>query len=120
MIGGGGTAPAEQTNVPTSTVDQYMFINSVLDMLKSIAKANGTYFQGTQSFNSSNPWPSSGIVFVDTVDGTNLTCTAPGPGQTCTPSKNDMASVSVSAAGGMPPLNAWLIVNGSINYSANP
>ncbi len=116
---GGGTAPATQQNVPTSTVDQYMFTNSDLDMLKSIAKANGSYFQGTQTFNSSNPWPTSGIVFIDTVPGTNLTCTAPGPGQTCTPSTSNLASVSISGAGGMAPLNGWLIVNGSITWSGN-
>ena len=114
-ITGGGTALATQTNVPTSTMDQYMFTSSDLDMLK----ANGSYFQGAQTFNSSNPWPSSGVVFIDTVDGANLTCTAPGPGQTCTPSASDMASVSISGAGGMPPLNGWLIVNGSINWSGN-
>jgi hypothetical protein len=118
-IQGGGTAPAEQTNVPTSTMDQYMFTNSDLDMLKSIAKANGTYFQGNQTFNSSNPWPSSGIVFVDSVDGQDLTCTAPGPSQTCTPATSDMAAVSISGAGGMSALNGWLIVNGSINWSGN-
>ena len=118
-ITGGGTALATQTNVPTSTMDQYMFTSSDLDMLKSIAKANGSYFQGAHTFNSSNPWPSSGVVFIDTVDGANLTCTAPGPGQTCTPSASDMASVSISGAGGMPPLNGWLIVNGSINWSGN-
>ena len=118
-ITGGGTALATQTNVPTSTMDQYMFTSSDLDMLKSIAKANGSYFQGAHTFNSSNPWPSSGVVFIDTVDGANLTCTAPGPGQMCTPSASDMASVSISGAGGMPPLNGWLIVNGSINWSGN-
>jgi hypothetical protein len=118
-IVGGGAAPATQQNVPTSTMDQYMFTNSDLDMLKAIAKANGTYFQGAQTFNSSNPWPSSGIVFVDTVDGTNLTCTAPGPSQTCTPTASDMASVSISGAGGMPALSGWLIVNGSINWTGN-
>ena len=118
-IVGGGTAPATQTNVPTSTMDQYMFTNSDLDMLKSIAKANGTYFQGSQTFNSSNPWPTSGVVFIDTVPGTNLTCTAPGPGQTCTPSTSNLASVSVTGSGGMAPLNGWLIVNGGINWSGN-
>jgi hypothetical protein len=118
-IVGGGAAPATQTNVPTSTMDQYMFTNSDLDMLKAIAKANGTYFQGAQTFNSSNPWPSSGVVFIDTVDGTDLTCTAPGPSQVCTPAASDMASVSISGAGGMPTLNGWLIVNGSINWTGN-
>jgi type IV pilus assembly PilX-like protein len=118
-IQGGGGAPAELTGVPTSTMDQYMFTSSDLDMLKSIAKANGTYFQGNQSFNSGNPWPTSGIVFVDSADGQDLTCTAPGPSQTCTPATSDMAAISISGAGGMPALNGWLIVNGSINWSGN-
>jgi hypothetical protein len=118
-IQGGGGAAGEQQNVPTSVMDQYMFTNSDLDMLKSLAKANGTYFQGNQTFNSSNPWPTSGIVFVDSVDGQNLTCTPPGAGQTCTPATSDMASVSISGAGGMGSLNGWLIVNGSISWSGN-
>jgi Tfp pilus assembly protein PilX len=116
--GGGGAAPSV-TGMPTSTMDSYMFTNSDLDTLKSLAIANGTYFKGNQTFNSSSPWPTSGIVFVDTTDGQNLTCTAPGPGQTCTPSASDLATVSISGAGSMPTLNGWLIVNGSINWTGN-
>jgi len=115
ILGGGGAAP-ELQNVPPTTMDQYMFTNADLNMLKSIAKANGTYYQGSQVFNSTNPWPAHGLVFVDTADGQNLTCTPPGVGQTCTPAASDLSTVTIGS-GGMPTLNGWLIVNGSIAWS---
>ncbi len=118
-IQGGGGAQGEVQNVPASWMDTYMFTNSDLDVLKSLAMARGTYFRGSQTFNSSNPWPTSGIVFIDTTSGNDWNCTPPGPGQTCTNPNSDNITVSISGAGAMPTLNGWLIVNGSINWSAN-
>jgi len=118
IVGGGSAAP-EMAGVPTSIFDQYTFTNADLDMLKALAKANGTYFRGSQTFNSSNPWPTSGIVFVDTPSGNNWNCTPPGPGQTCTNPPSDTFTVSISGSGSMPTLNGWLIVNGSISWSGN-
>lgn len=106
-------------DVPSSVFNPYLFANSDIDMLRSLAKANGTYFTGNQTFNSSNPWPTSGIVFVDTTTGTDISCTAPGPGQVCTPGSSSIPTVTISGSGTMPVLNGWLIVNGSISWSGN-
>jgi hypothetical protein len=59
------------TNVANSVFDAFTFTNAELDMLKSLAKANGTYYQGTQKFNAGNQMP-NGIIYVDTVSGQNI------------------------------------------------
>src|SRR5712691_9725950 len=78
--------PGQLENVPTSIFDQYMLTDSDLNALKELAKASGTYMRPQESpvvFNSSNPIPSNGLVFIDTPSGNNLSCT-PTPPTTCT------------------------------------
>ncbi|HET8576709.1 MAG TPA: hypothetical protein VFO18_06400 [Methylomirabilota bacterium] len=59
------------TNVPSAVFDTFTYTNAELDMLKSLAKANGTYYQGTQTFNAGHQLQ-NGIVYIDTVSGQNI------------------------------------------------
>jgi hypothetical protein len=109
------------TSLPTGTsgmaFDQFILTDDDINVLRAYAKARGTYIQGAVSFNASNPLP-NGVVFIDTVSGTNITkegVTPPTP-------TSDFASVSVhgnagSAADGA--FNGWLFVNGSLAISGN-
>jgi Tfp pilus assembly protein PilX len=103
-------------NVPDSTFNDYTYSNVELDALKALAKQNGTYFQGTVAFNSSNRMP-NGIVYVDTVSGENIDKN--GPNTTPT---SDLASVNIN---GNAPLDGsgifsgMLIVAGSLSITGN-
>ena len=103
-------------NVPDSTFDLYTYSNKELDALKALAKQNGTYYQGTVTFNSGNKLP-NGIVYVDTVSGQNIDKN----GANTTPT-SDFASVDIH---GNAPLDAsgifsgMLIVAGSLSISGN-
>jgi len=103
-------------NVPDATFDSYTYSSKELDALKALAKQNGTYYQGTVSFNSSNKIP-NGIIFVDTVSGENIDKN--GPNTTPT---SDFASVDIH---GNAPLDAsgifsgMLIVAGALSISGS-
>jgi len=104
-------------NVTTTAFDPYMLTNADIDTLRAFAKAKGTYLQGSQTFNSSNQLP-PGLVFVDTVSGTNITA----EGVTPATLSSDFASVSIhggagTGAGGA--FNGWLFVNGGLSISGN-
>src|SRR6266581_8757428 len=58
-VGGSDTAP----NQPTSNFSNFLFSDSDILTLKSLAKASGTYYQGDQHWSSPPP---NGIIFVDT------------------------------------------------------
>jgi hypothetical protein len=80
-----------------------------LQVLRSIAQANGTYHKGAVAFNNSNRLPAQGgIVFVDTTTGTDLTNT---PTQT---PESEMGSVTIT---GNQTWSGWLIVLGDITVS---
>ncbi len=122
IYGGDGNNKANQggtdflADQPASTFDPVTLTPSQLNLLKALAKTNGTYYgpgapppgsstySGSVSFNSSNPVP-NGIVFVDTVSGNPI-------GDP--PNASDLASVSVSAN---TTSSGWLIVMGSIGMS---
>ena len=96
--------------------DAYILTDNDIDVLRAYAKAHGTYLQGSASFNSSNQLP-NGLVFVDTVSGTNITqegVTPPTP-------PSDFASVSIDGNAGIggAAFNGWLFVNGSLSISGN-
>jgi len=97
-------------------------------LLRALAKKNGTYFgpgypngtaagspayTGSVTFNSSNK-VKNGIVFVDTVSGTDI------PTDLLAQNPSDFASVSIN---GNPFLSGdfsgWIIVNGTLNISGN-
>jgi hypothetical protein len=103
-------------NVPDATLDQYMLSNTDFNALKKLAQANGTYYQGSVTFNSSNQL-NNGIVFVDTVSGTNIDVN--GPNTTAT---SDFASVTIHGNAPSSPdgiFHGILIVNGSLSISGN-
>jgi Tfp pilus assembly protein PilX len=101
-------------NQGTSAFPAFTLTDSDLTSLKALAKANGTYFQGSVAFNSSNK-VKNGIVFVDTVSGNNPTASS---------SSSDLASVSISGnpffgTAGNEIFQGWIIANGSLNISGN-
>jgi Tfp pilus assembly protein PilX len=101
-------------NAPDASFNPYTYSNTELDALKALAKQNGTYFQGTVSFNSSNQIP-NGIIYVDTVSGQNIDKNGPN-----TTPISDFASVDIH---GNAPLDTsgifsgMLIVAGSLSIS---
>jgi hypothetical protein len=104
-------------NVATTAFEPFMLTNPDIDALRAFAKARGTYLRGSQSFNSSNRLP-EGLVFVDTVSGTDITAEGVTP---ATPS-TDFASVTIhggagTGAGGA--FNGWLFVNGALSISGD-
>jgi hypothetical protein len=102
--------------LPSSAFDPYTYSNTELSALKSIAKSQGTYYQGTVTFDSSRRIP-NGIVYVDTLSGENID--AAGPGTTPT---GDFASVDIHGNAPADPsgtFSGWLIVAGSLSISGN-
>ena len=101
---------------PDATFNQYTYSNAELDALKTLARKNGTYYQGTVTFNSSSQIP-NGIIYVDTVSGNNID--AGGANTTAT---SDFASVDIHGnapadASGI--FSGILIVAGALSISGN-
>jgi len=99
-------------NEPVSTFDKYAYSNKELDAYKALAKKNGTYYQGSVTFNAGHQMP-NGIIFVDTVSGNNIDVN--GANTTAT---SDFASVNMDgnaplAADGI--FKGMIIVAGSLN-----
>jgi len=121
-------------------IDPNLFNGITLDagnfkLLRALAKKNGTYFgpgypngtaagspayTGSTTFNSSNK-VKNGIVFVDTVSGTDI------PTDLLAQTPSDFASVSISGnpfqgnpvIPGDDAFAGWIIVNGTLNISGN-
>ncbi len=91
---------------PTGNFAPFTLTDSDMLVLKALAKANGTYYQGDQTWTSPPP---NGIIFVDTVSGDPLTTSTP-PGHI--PTVDIHGNWSGSWSG-------WLIVAGSIDISGN-
>lgn len=94
------------TLVPDAAFDLITYSNDELDALKVIARAQGTYYQGSVEFNASNKIP-NGLIFVDTVSGKNITPATP---------ITDFADLKISGnapadASGI--FSGWVFVNGS-------
>ena len=100
--GGSDVAP----NQPNSSFGSFQFSDSDIAMLKSLARQNGTYYQGSQQWTSPPP---NGIVFVDTPSGNVLTNSSPS---------SDLITVNVRGnwSSGW---NGWLVVAGTIDISGN-
>jgi hypothetical protein len=97
---------------PTAVFDQYLLTAADMAALKSYAKSQGTYYQGSVQFSSSNRMP-DGVIFVDSVSGAPVTETS---------DPNDMAAVEIH--GGAPAssdgiFHGWLIINGRLSISGN-
>jgi Tfp pilus assembly protein PilX len=101
----GGSALA--TNQPASNFTSFLFNDNDISTIKALAKANGTYYQGSQTW--TNP-PPNGIVFVDTPSGNALTNTSP------TADQSVVVDIHGNWAGGW---SGWLVVAGSVWISGN-
>lgn len=121
IYGADGNNAANQSgdmtqNAPASSFAQYTYGNTELNALKALAKANGTYYQGSVLFNASNRMP-NGIIFVDTVSGSNIDAA----GSNTTPT-TDFGSLTIH---GNPGLDAdgifkgVIVVAGSLSISGN-
>jgi len=98
-------------NLPTTAFDPYTYTNAELSAIKALAQANGTYYQGAVTFNSSQKLP-NGIIYIDTVSGRNID--ASGPNTTPT---SDFASVEIHGNSEADPsgvFSGWIIVAGSL------
>jgi len=103
-----------QQNQGTASFPSFTFSSNDLNALKALAKANGTYFQGAQTFTASNQLK-NGIVFVDTVSGNNPTASTPA---------SDFGSVDIHGnpflgTNGDGIFRGYLIVNGSVSISGS-
>lgn len=102
--------------VPDVTMAQYSYSEADLNVLKTLAKKNGTYYQGTVTFNAGNQMP-NGIIFVDTVSGVNIDHSGAN-----TTDVSDFAQVTVH--GGAPAsadgiFKGMLVVAGSLSISGD-
>ncbi|PWU20844.1 MAG: hypothetical protein C5B48_12010 [Candidatus Rokuibacteriota bacterium] len=100
-------------NLAGASFDQFAFADSDINFLRGYAKAHGTYLQGAVTFDGNNTIP-NGLVFVDTVSGSNIAREGVIPS---TPAA-DFATVSIRGnpaadAGGV--WSGWLFVNGSLS-----
>jgi len=103
-------------NQPDASFDPYTYSGAELNALKTLARKNGTYYQGAVTFNSSNRMP-NGIVYVDTVSGNNIDA----GGANTTPT-SDFADVDIDGNAqldGSHIFSGMLIVAGSLNIHGN-
>jgi hypothetical protein len=85
--------------------------------LKARAKANGTYYQGSQTWSSPPP---NGLIFVDTPSGNPLCGAAGSPSASCTGVSPDSDMINVDIHGNWSTgWSGWLVVAGSIQVSGN-
>jgi hypothetical protein len=94
------------TNQPASAFSQSMFTDAEIAMLRDMAKAQGTYLQGSQSFSSPPP---NGLVFIDTPSGNAFTASSPS---------TDIVNVDIHGNWSQG-WSGWLVVAGSVQLSGN-
>jgi hypothetical protein len=97
---------AMMTNVAQSNFTDFLLTDSDMAMLKALAKANGTYYQGSQTWTDPPP---NGIIFVDTPSGNALTNNSPS---------SDLLTVDIHGNWSQG-WNGWMIVAGTISISGN-
>jgi Tfp pilus assembly protein PilX len=93
-------------NQPNSNFTSFTFTDADFNTLKALAKANGTYYQGAQTWTSPPP---NGIIVVDTPSGNPLTSSSPS---------SDMFTVDIHGnwTSGW---TGWLVVAGTVSISGN-
>lgn len=90
--------------------DQQSFTPTELSALKAVARARGTYFQGSTTFDAARRLP-DGLVFVDTVFGQPIAEATP---------VTELATVSIADGAGTGPggvFRGWIVANGSVSIS---
>jgi hypothetical protein len=100
--GGQALAP----NVPAESFSSFLFSDADIAVLKSLARAQGTYYQGSQTWTSPPP---NGILFVDTVSGNPFTNSSPA---------SDLITVDIHGNWSQG-WSGWLIVAGSVQINGN-
>jgi hypothetical protein len=117
-------APADiMANQPTTVLDQHVFTDSDLDMLRGLAKCCGTYIgpgspgawssSPSITFDAGHKLPKDGLIFIDTRTGANPTSSTPD---------SDMADVHIGADAspvGRAEWRGWLVVNGRLVWQGN-
>jgi hypothetical protein len=103
-----------QENVGTAPFNSFNLNADDLVALRVLAKANGTYFQGSTTFDSSNK-VKNGVVFIDTISGNNPTATS---------NPADMPLLDIHGnpflgTNGDGIFSGWMISNGTIHISGN-
>lgn len=133
ILGADGNTTSNETtdyqqNAPANLFKDITFSDKNFKLLRELAKKNGTYFgpgypngtaagspayTGSVGFSSSNK-VKDGIVFVDTVSGTDI------PADPLAQNPSDFAAVSIT---GNPfvsgDFSGWIIVNGTLSISGN-
>ena len=89
-----------------SALTGMIFSDAEMAMLRDMAKATGTYLQGSQSFSSPPP---NGIVFIDTPSGNPFNQNSPS---------SDIINVDIHGNWSQT-WSGWLIVAGSVQISGN-
>jgi hypothetical protein len=118
---GASSTPTDmRQNVPGSMFDEYTLKSADLNSLKAMAKAMGTYYSGSSvsnlTFNSGNKLQ-NGIIFIDTVSGSNID--EAGANTTAT---SDFANVDIHGGSEADPsgiFSGMIIVAGSASISGD-
>ena len=105
-ITGPSGGSAMMTGVPQSNFTDFLFSDADMVMLKALAKANGTYYQGNQTWTSPPP---NGLIFVDTPSGNPLSSNSPS---------SDLITVDIHGNWSQG-WNGWLVVAGTVAISGN-
>ena len=102
-----------QANVSQDVFAPFLLKDADMAMLKSLAKANGTYYQpapdGGGVVSLTTP-PKNGIVFVDTVSGSPLTNSSPA---------SDIPTLRINGNWSSPGFSGWIIVAGSLSIQGD-
>jgi Tfp pilus assembly protein PilX len=106
-IAGPSGGPGIMTNQPASNFTNFLFSDADFNTLKALAKANGTYYQDSQTWTSPPP---NGIIVVDTPSGNPLSNSSPDS------DKSVVVDIHGSWSQGW---SGWLVVAGSIWISGN-
>jgi hypothetical protein len=98
---------ARLTNQPNSAFTPFLFTDADMAMLKEVAKAQGRYYQGSQTFTSPPP---NGLIFIDTPSGNPFSASSPS---------SDIVNVDVHGNWSGSSWSGWLVVAGSVQLSGN-
>ena len=125
LSGMGGGVTDKRTDVPGTEFDPYILKNADLNTLKAYAKKNGTYYSGAGvqglTFNAGNKMP-NGIIFIDTVSGSNIDYNPDGSVCSGCTSTSDFASVEIHggfAADASGIFSGMIVVAGGLSISGN-
>lgn len=98
--------PADISASADASNFSFKFSDDEITILKNIAKASGTYYQGSRSFNG-DYLPPNGVIFVDTTDGSVFSSSTPD------------ANRGHASFSGNVTWSGWLIVAGTVSISGN-